>query len=592
MAYIENVRILHAFPEDYGGEYVVRCGRIALPETLAPEKLHDMPAPSPAALEEVHAAPAAAFGEGLLFLIDDQDPGLDMQAVQAVQKEYLYRYYKEIVLPRRSPFAPAAKGVRRQSAPEIVRLTSKLRNMPFLLRYPLVQKLQEQKCSMPVLLLLPGPSLPGVAAHLAQLAKSHVIVAVSRSIGFCLAHGVEPDFVVQLDTYLMQRHFYDTIPRLPNTALIALSVSPMHCFAHLFHGVLFMESFDHGALPNPYRMRENGLSTLMGCLGFAECLHAPYAILAGVDLSYPGKQNAAKYYGSDAAEADRPCPPHFQNADKDFFLGDRNGKGVFTSLNYIAVAREAEHFARSIRQDTGTRFYLHADSGILCPRHFPRLDLASALDAPPLDRGALLQRIDHAISRQEEIKHVRVKVDCAKTREALEQNLLILEACRLQGTPLDPASNPIRLFAEQERDFNLPDNDTLRLAFSIKIARQWRDAALQAHNIALAHMLARRNGAIHLVCLIQEKQELPRALYKLFPGFQWIFHGIFSIATPLSERAPDDINAAHLQAKLPEYPVVCVTPKAREVYRYHFEVYPADNLFYLEPQHMEGAHEC
>ena len=59
---------------------------------------------------------------------------------------------------------------------------------------------------------------------------------------------------------------------MPHTTLVALSISPVFGYADKFKGMLFMDSFDPGALKNPYRLRENGLSTLMACMGFAECL--------------------------------------------------------------------------------------------------------------------------------------------------------------------------------------------------------------------------------------------------------------------------------------------------------------------------------
>lgn len=582
MAYEQQIRVLHAFPDEYVGEFIVRFGHVAVPRSLDHGRLHDLPAPGPDAADRIAVVPQDLL-DGVLFLVEQGNPDLDMAAVTAVQKEYLYRYYKEIVLPRCSPLAPAAEGVRRQTAPEVVRILNRLKNMPCTLRYPLAQKLEAQAVGKPALLLLPGPSLKKIAAVLPELARRHVVVAVSRTMEFCLAQGVQPDFVVQLDTYLIQRSFFERMPRMPHTTLVALSISPVFGYADKFKGMLFMDSFDTGALKNPYRLRENGLSTLMACMGLAECLHSPYALLVGADLSFPGGADAKPYFNVRGAETDLDAPACIQVRNGRLLLANRASRGVCTTLNYLAVAREAERFAREIAKTTGTRFYVGNDDGILCAGQFSTVDPAGLADAPLLDRTALSQAIDRALAHSEDIELTRLKIDCAKAMQALDQNMLFLDACRVQKTYAGLESNPLYLFAEQERDFNLPQDRDSRLAFAANIARAWRQAAAQAHNLVQAHIVARHKGAVPVICLPDEAGHAACGLEKLFPGFAWSIRPILGPVDSDDCGGGQGISYTELHRTLATLRTAFVTPAARQAYSYHFDVYGADNLYYLEP---------
>lgn len=587
MAVSWNIKVLDAFPADYAGEFVVRFGHIPVPDAIDPRLLHDIPRPSPDSAQSITATPLDLL-RGVTFLVDPGCPDMDMDAVTDVQMEYLYRYYKEIVLPGNSPLAPAAQGVRGQQAPEIVRILNKLRNMPYLLRYPLTRRLAAQDVRLPVLALLPGPSLARIAPHLPELARSHVVVAVSRTIRFCLEHGVTPDFVVQLDTYLIQRGFYDDLPPLPDTTLVALSISPVYGLADRFRGVLFMDSFDLAILKNPYRMRENGLSTLMACMGLAECISAPYALLVGANLSFPIDHPSWHYFNSSGEGTARPAPapPCIQVSGDRLVLRNRASRRVYTTLIFLAVAREAERFALDIGRTTGVRFYVDSDDGIL-PAAIATLRPEELLQAPAVDKTALAEKIDRALSRSETVELMRLKMDCAKAVQALDQNILFLDSCRVRKAYDEVADNPIALFAQQERDFNLPADPEVRLGFSVRIARKWRQAAAQVRNLAQAHMIVRRRGAVPLVCLPREASGPFADLERLFPGFVWDVRPVVSPTDRQWPVFPRPVFYLALHKILASLQVAFVTAAAREVYGYHFEVYGGDNLYYLAPLPQE-----
>lgn len=347
-----------------------------------------------------------------------------------------------------------------------------------------------------------------------------------------------------------------------------------------------MDSFDTSILQNNWRLRESPLSTLLACMGLSEVLYAPQAILAGSDLCFDHHQN--RYLNKTFEESISPAPAYIQTNNNTLLLANRKGLGVTTSIGYLATAVEAEHFARDIEASVGTNFYTIDDNGILCPEHFPTMPVEEILQLPILNRQALHASVDRALEQSENIKLPRFKIDCDKTLQALDQNMLFLEACRIQGCPEETlAQNPIRLFADQERDYHLPDDPKAKLDFSVKILRQWREAVCQARNITLAHMLAKHDGAIDLLCLPEETITLPLKLKRLFRGFRWTVRPVVSLATPHAERSQQDLMSSSLNKSLLEVKVAFVSPEARDRFDYLFDVYPGENLVYLQSYMLE-----
>ena len=578
----QNLRIQNDLTAGYGGEFVIRFGNALCTVDVPAEKRLDIPTPTNDDVELAAAVSPTVMVDGLLFLADPEDPALEAGAVLKVQREFIRMYFKHVVFPLFSPLTKDNHGVRKQNVPEIVRLISKQENTAYHLRYPLAQKLQQQRVAMPVLLILPGPSIETLGPLLKELSRHCIIVAIARTLHFCLENGVEPDFLIQLDTFLVQRHFFENITRLKRTTLVSLSLASIRSYAHKFRGVLFMDSFNPGILPNPWRLRENPVSTLMACMGLAECLHAPKAILAGTDLCYstPG----AIYINKTSSTDQRPTPPFLVNEKDQLLLPNRQGNGVYTMMRYVATATEAEHFARQILKETGTSFYTLNDNGILNPDLFPCLTVRDIRELPLLDRAVLEKKIDSALAEREDVNLIRLKVDCIKTIEMLNQLVTHLQTCQVRDDMRDEAKqNIIRQFVDKERDYVLPADETLRLHVAVRLARQWRRECVQAKNIAMAHMLASRQAAIPLLCLPQEADNLPGELARLFPSFSWQIKPIASIATPEEWRRPGEIFPSHkLHKFLHETRVAFVTPTARESFSYHFEVLGTDNVVYLD----------
>jgi len=579
----EKVRILVTFPEDYNGEFVVIFGSSRCPEFVPAEMMHHAAKPTEADALRARETSPLSMVNGLIILVNPADDDLDMGMVLKIQKEYFRRYYKRVLFPNFSPCTEDPYGVRKGNVPEIVREISRLQNIPYLLRYPLAEKLFLQKIGAPVLLLLPGPSLKDVAPRLKELSRHCLVVAISRTLQFCLENGVEPDFVIQIDTFLIQKHLYENIPKLKNTVLITISCTHLRCYAHKFRGVFFIGSFNGQFLQNNWRMRENFVSSLMACMGFAECLHSKTALLCGTDLSFPSTCTG-RYFNTNVNTPDTPdrenIPPQYiKHAENVFSLSDRKGVRVHTLFRYIATAAEAEQFAHSIHETTGTTFHLLGDSGILSKELFPTLGINDFLSqTAPLDRAGLWAKIDAALQQKEQVRLAHFMEQCIHNAIALDHNRLFLDNCLLGGDSKDLEKNSIRIFADKERDYQLPDNPKIKLTFSSRIAHKWRNASLQAKNIVYAHILASRAKSIPLACLPHESKMVQESLAALFPDFNWDLLTIVNALEPKPDTSSGLVYSTHLTKIFSMKRVVFVSAAVEERYEYILDVYGGDNL--------------
>ncbi|THB65112.1 MAG: DUF115 domain-containing protein [Desulfovibrio sp.] len=565
-------------PENLNGELVIRLGQVttSLPRPQGPSL--DLPTPSRSDEPLIQRIDPKVMAHGVCFQLDKSDPSLDPEQVFALQKQLLHRYYKHAYFPSYSPATSDPHGMRQTTSPELVREVNKMKNIPFILRYPLAEKLSRLQARVPALLLLPGPSLGEVLPHLPELAKRYAVIAVSRTLKACLENGVEPDVVVQLDTFLQQQRFYSDTPRLEQTILVPLSVAAIHTYAAKFRGVLFMDSFNQHFLPNPWRLRENYVSTLMACMGMAECFHAPKALVAGVDLAMTG----GKAYQNSQGEGHSQDAPRFLQADNGVLhMADRLGNHTTTQLRYLATAVEAENYARDIGAATNTRFHTLSNSGILDPVLFPHMDMAQALDSPLLDREALLQAMDQAMAEPEDVRLYKLKVECTKSVAALALNDVFLRSCQANKSREGLDTNPVWGFAAKERDFHLPDDHDLRLGFSIRMNQLWSESLASARNHVTARLMAQRGTPVPLVCLPDEMETLPQALADLFHGFAWRIMPMFDVAMDPASRTTESIPAGMLHPTLNDLDLSFVSTKAAEEYAYQFQVYGKDNLVFL-----------
>lgn len=425
-------------------------------------------------------------------------------------QQYLAFVFAKFVSLTRAANIPDPFGLHQDKPLHLLHEINRTRNAEILLRSPLVDKLAVERLDAPLLLLLPGPSLQDLGPLLKDLARSCLVACITRTLGFCLGHGVEPDFLIQLDTYRRQLHLLPAFESLPRTCLVALSQAPVSGLARRFRGVFFMDSFDGEVLPNPARLRESWLSSLLPCLGLAEVLRAPQVFVAGADLSWTKDRYAGGAAADQTPESfprDRPV----ELRESGFQAPDLRGRSVRTQLTYYATAYEAGLFATDIARLTGARFFNLSRAGILDPDLFPPVEPRQALDLPPLDRPALLERLDRALACREEVDLTRFKIKLLKQRQMVVDHLGALRQAQWKGLAAEAAAHPVVASVPHQGDFYaLAEADLAparRLELAVGLLEDWDRALREAQAACQLAQDLRRGARVPLLCLPGEALE-------------------------------------------------------------------------------------
>ena len=575
---------------EVGGRMVVSFGEP--PSGLPPERLlRADQGGNP--VEAVAGLDPGRLVNGLAFAFGPGWRATDLETIREAQRRLLYSFYNYVYCPAISPINPDPYGVRgeQDQLPELVRMISVLENTPYLLRYPVVDKLAALKLGLPVLVLLPGPSLPELAPHLPELARRCLVVCVSRAVAWCLEQGVEPDFVVQLDTFLVQQHIYAHIPPLPRTTLVPISIAPIRRYGHKFRGCFFMDSFNQGVLPNPHRLRESHLSSLLACLGLAECLHAPRAFLVGADLSMPAEaetyfHSGGGWTGADAAGEDGPL---VVDSDR-FIMTDAAGNRVHTLLRYLATAQEAADFARDIEASAGTRFFNLSGRGILPARWYPAATTDEVMALPELDREGFLSRVDKGLGQSEPVNLIKYKVELLKTLDIAREAETFLFHCLRTGQVEEAFRHPLARFMLRERDYFLyrkkeRDEDKDRgvlLDAALRLVRVWARQLTRAKGFVQARMLLGRGRDLNVLCLPGEEELIARRLDRLMPGgaLAFVHLGHHVESGPAGQAR--EVSFFNFRGWLEQRDLVLVSQAMRREFDYFFDVRPEDKLLVLE----------
>jgi hypothetical protein len=487
------------------------------------------------------------------------------EAVLDIQKRFVHAHYKYIAFPSRSHITVDPFSVRKKTHPDLFRTLNLLRNMPWALSSPLADKLSEARLGLPLLLLLPGPSVNDIAPQLPELRKHCLIACIARTLDICLEAGIHPDFVVQLDTFQVQRHFYDAIPALPETVLVALSLTPFHGYARKFRGVIMMDSFNLELLPNPSRLRESYVSSLTACLGLAEALGSPQGFVAGANLSFPPAPHAQGVWGCATS------PIRLIEDSRTYLLSDRCGALVESRDWYIATATEADMFAEAIAGTAGTRFFSTTDGTLLSRKWFPHTPPRQIFSLPTIDRPAFLRDMDNVLARREE-------VDIAKTRLYLLSQLEEVRAAERQlaeGGPLsgdDPSSAWSRPCA------TLPRPGNGHQGCGCPPARRVEKGSEQCPAAGPGITLAERGKALPLLCFPKEIEAATSTLGRLIPKAKWEVYHIATGATPIP-AGRQTVAHSGLLAWLDNRQVVFASARVLERFSHILELSPNENLF-------------
>ncbi|MBU1041835.1 MAG: DUF115 domain-containing protein, partial [Proteobacteria bacterium] len=398
-------------------ELVVCLGRPKTIPQLPKDRLLVLYRVDEAALGRIAALDPRRMTKGVVVVASREENSRDPRMMLRAQKLLAYLFVKYVDMPLSSTRIPDPARLRpANTPPEFPHMLNIFRNTPLHLQHCLVDKLRDKAVGMPCLLLLPGPSLELVREHLPELSRRYLIITISRVLPFLRSCGVLPDVLVQLDTVPLQEHFHHENDLFPNTVLLSLSLAPVRSFASRFRRVFFIDSFNLSVLPNPARIRESWLSSMLACLGVAETLHAPEVLLVGVDLRLMGHS----VYVSEQKDHE-PAPlstdPMTTLPGGGLATVDMNGRLAYAPLQYFAMAAEAEMFAREITAAQGAVFRNLSPWSLLDPEVCAPMSFEQALAAPALDKADFLDKADQAAAMQE---HVHLDELCAAYTGALE----------------------------------------------------------------------------------------------------------------------------------------------------------------------------
>ncbi|HBR07258.1 MAG TPA: hypothetical protein DD766_09920 [Desulfovibrio sp.] len=534
----------------------------------------------PEDLARVQAVRPEQMKDGLVFCINSQTYAAHHKSVDSIQRHLSWVFCKFVHSPR-NPGIPDPCGVCGPKPPNVCNEINRYRNMPWLLRSPLTDRLAEARLGLPLLLVLPGPSLDRLGPRLAELARSCLVVCLSRTLDFCLQRGVQPDFLVQLDTAWRQTHLLPPDLDLPGCALVALSLAPVHGLAEHCRGVFFMDSFDLEVLPNRARLRESWLSSLFPCLGLAEALASPLVLLAGADLSF----GPSGPYHNGGAVQEPEAPPFPKGTPLEVGLGffdvpDRQGRRVTTHLPYFASAHEAAIFAMEIKGTTGTRFCNLGDAGILDPGLFPPPDEAELAALPAIDRRDFLAKLDAALAQPPAVQLIKLKVKLLQTAEMVRDNLEFLRFCRWRKQGDEAEAHAVVSGLSQCCDYLAQAKDmepAERLDLAISLLQLWDESLARARAVCILEQERGRKGRVPLLCLEDEDPAAEAA--QRHPGIRPQPVRLWVDTTP--KPGDDYVEYAAFPAWLRAQKVCLVSARAAERWASLLEALPWGNWLTL-----------
>jgi len=561
-------------------QYVVCLGRPSHVPPLPDDRLLVLDTVDQAALERIAGLDPRLMAAGLVLVTSMREHARDPRAVLRAQKLLACLFVKFVVLPNITTRNPDPMGLRpEETPPEYLHLLNLYRNSPLLLSHCLFDKLRDKAVGMPCLVLLAGPSLQLLKPRLRELSRRYLIVTISRVLPFLRECGVAPDVLVQLDTTPMQQDFHHPDDRYPNSIILSLSLSPISSFASHFRRLFFIDSFNLSILPNPARIRESWLSSLLACLGAAEALHAPQVLLAGADLRLIGED---VYFGDPQSLADAPRHEGpLTGRDGIITFADDQGRLATTTLQLFATAAETELFAQDIHAALGTTFHNLSPWSLLDTRICPPMSLDQASETPELDKTPFLEKADQASAMSEQINLQGLRALYTRDRTVAQQNRDIL-ICLRRDAPEAVRQHPYYRYVAANLPWIRPDGEENLVRMTENLANELIVAARFARNVAALHCRAAKGMTLLILCTAEEESETVARLSRLRPGWSWRCVGIQS----LDSRRPQPLSGSRELAVLFDWmriqEVLIVAPDCARRFHYVLSLVSGENILDLE----------
>lgn len=169
-----------------------------------------------------------------------------------------------------------------------------VRNIGHLVEKPGINMLDNRLKDVPCLVLASGPSLDLVLPFLPELRKRMVIISVDTSLRICLAHCVEPDFVIIVDPQYWNTRHLDWV-NTEKPLIVSESSTHPRVFRFLSLKGFFASSFfPLGQFFESITGKKGkigaGGSVATAAWDLARILGASPIVMAGLDLGFPGKK--------------------------------------------------------------------------------------------------------------------------------------------------------------------------------------------------------------------------------------------------------------------------------------------------------------
>ena len=557
-------------------DYIISIGPLPADSRREGDRCLVIYEPTPQHILKIKDIPAAELGTGISLHIDSVTYHAHSRNVKVLQGFLAFWFMKYIWLPLHSVQIPDHLGLRKESKEDFIHEINKLRNQDLLLTHPLADKIRKAGKGFPAILLMPGPSLSNITGKLKALAEKAIIICISRTVGFALQEGVEPDLVIQLDCHCLQQRLFPE-QHFQDTTLLSLSLAPISGFAKNFRQVFFTDSFDLEVLPNSYRPKESWLSTFLLCLGAAETLELESLYVFGSDLSYQNKD--ACYYNTTDGAIDNAT-----HVEQEFITAIRNGEfitcdinntPVSTTLQYFATAFEAEMFAQEIMQSAGTHFYNASSSGILSPEMFIPVNEDHILQRQDFNRERFRKRLDAMANHRETINYNLLK---HKIRLRIQQLREALKVAR----EVDPSSHPEERYPlfQIVHELTLDNPGVMssqgKAQFTCGLLDVWLTEARRALNIVTLHQLA-PEAPVTLLCCPEEFEVCGEPILKQHPNWQIAPLAVTDIFSPPATMPSVPFHRLHADA-VEGKPIVLITRALLDRYGYLIQAMPSDNI--------------
>ncbi|ADU64267.1 MAG: DUF115 domain-containing protein [Pseudodesulfovibrio sp.] len=567
-----------------GNPLVITLGACQMEEGLSPARLLRLPDAGPASMSAIGRIPLAEYRHGAVLAVSSLLAETDYQAVRRIQKHLVFCLIKYVWFPSQDTSTPDPLGLGGDKGPlaHLLYQVNTMENLPHLLSWPRTKSLTGALPPMPVLLLLPGDSLDGLAPFAPALAERFLVLCLSKTLAFCRNAGITPDIVVQLDTHGEQHNFYPDDMDLSNSWLLALSCAPASRYLHRFAGIFWIDTFHPGLFGDTYEIRNSWLSSFIPMLGAAELLRPPSLLVAGADLAF-GCRAGGPCTGGDGLCATTDSQP-LSNAEDltavvkgSFAARLGNGQTGITTMQFMATAYEAETIAAEMVIKGGTGCYNISRTGMLDPAVFEHADPDAFLTAPAIDRTVFRQGMERAsrAGLPNLTGAKRMLYEQLGTAETLARQA---EALTADAEPEELADSPL-LSATKLLTHLHPVADTAtRIHIARELIRRYRDTLRQRITGFRLADWADRGKTLPLLCHPDERDRLLAALGQRFPKARW--RSLHTWENNANRTAT--LTVRDLPQFLHDHPVTLISRRYADCADYLLRLLPKDTSLIVE----------